>query len=553
VPIRAKGIPTALQIEAMEGETNPYYHSTQDTTAHIDLGYWVEQMKATAAIVAHLAIPATATTRTVLSLPSNGAGTTASVGPDGDLQTGYATVTLNSGTTPYSTAVFSYRRSGIVVSEVGVPASPPTMAARVFVDYRTNVPLGADTVNVYTGLALVNTGNGPADIRLLLRDLKGNSVSSGALQLASKRHLAKFIDQLAPEFVLPPGFPTATGFGSLGITSNQPLSILALRMTVNKRADVLLTSTVVADLSLPGVSTSSYFPQIADGGGYQTTLLFLNTANVPESGTVKFVDNSGSPLDVRLEGRLSPTSQYSYAIPPQGAFRLVTDGSASNITTGSAIVVPSEGPTPAGAGLFSYLPGGILVTESGIPCAASTVQARVFVDTANGHDTGLAIVNTSGGRESITLSVRGLDGQTAAGSGILTLSAGGHVARFVREVIDGGLPKEFKGVLDIFSNSSFAALTLRSLTNSRGDFLLTTFPVADVKVSAPAPIVFPQIAAGEGYRTEFVFLSTGAEAVGYMDYFGDKGSPIPIGVGPTPTCSNCTQDTGILNTWKGSR
>ncbi len=61
MPIRAKGIPTGLQIEARESETNPYYHSTQDTVAHMDLDYWTEQMEATAAIVAHLAIPVTST------------------------------------------------------------------------------------------------------------------------------------------------------------------------------------------------------------------------------------------------------------------------------------------------------------------------------------------------------------------------------------------------------------------------------------------------------------------------------------------------------------
>jgi hypothetical protein len=528
----------------MQGEKNPYYHSPQDTIAHMDLDYWTEQMKATVAIVAHLAISATATTQAILSLQSNGAGTTASIGPDGDLQPGYATVTLNSGTAPYGTALFSYTQNGIVVSEAGVPASPPTTSARIFVDYRTNVPLGADILNIYTGIAVVNMGSGAAEIRLMLKDLKGNSISSGSLQLASKRHLARFIDQLAPELVLPSDFPTANGFGSLGITSDQPLSILALRMTVNKRGDVLLTSTPIADLSSPLDSTSSYFPQVADGGGYQTTLLFLNTSNAQESGIVKFVDNSGSGLNVKLSGGGPAASQYYYKIPPEGALRLVTDGSASNVSTGSAILVPSEGSTPAGAGLFSHLPSGILVTETGIPAATSITQARICVDTSNGHDTGLALVNTSGGTESITLTAFGMDGQAAAGSGTLTIPANGHIARFVGQLIHGGLPQGFTGVLGISSNSSFAAMTLRSLTNSRGDFLLTTFPIADVNSSAPAPLVFPQIAAGGGYRTELVFLSTGAEVRGTINYLGDGGSPISVGGSNTTSCSTCTQDGG---------
>ncbi len=50
-----------LQIENyFEGERNPYYHTPQDSIAHMNLDYWLEQVKATVAIAAHLAIPVTA-------------------------------------------------------------------------------------------------------------------------------------------------------------------------------------------------------------------------------------------------------------------------------------------------------------------------------------------------------------------------------------------------------------------------------------------------------------------------------------------------------------
>jgi hypothetical protein len=69
----------------------------------------------------------------------------------------------------------------------------------------------------------------------------------------------------------------------------------------------------------------------------------------------------------------------------------------------------------------------------------------------------------------------------------------------------------FTGVLEISSIRPFAAVTLRSLNNGRGDFLMTTFPVADGARAAPSPIVFPQIADGGGYSTQFILLSaTGA-------------------------------------------
>ena len=84
------------------------------------------------------------------------------------------------------------------------------------------------------------------------------------------------------------------------------------------------------------------------------------------------------------------------------------------------------------------------------------------------------------------------DGITPAwtGSAEFALPLNGHAARFVSEAI-GGLPAGFTGVLEISSVDLFAALTLRSLTTSRGDLLLTTFPIADANQPSPTPIVFP--------------------------------------------------------------
>jgi hypothetical protein len=46
-----------LQIEDHWGDTYPYYHSPEDTIAHMTLDYWEEQIKATLVTAAHLAVP----------------------------------------------------------------------------------------------------------------------------------------------------------------------------------------------------------------------------------------------------------------------------------------------------------------------------------------------------------------------------------------------------------------------------------------------------------------------------------------------------------------
>ena len=120
------------------------------------------------------------------------------------------------------------------------------------------------------------------------------------------------------------------------------------------------------------------------------------------------------------------------------------------------------------------------------------------------------------------------DGSTPAGTSEgVDLNGNGHTARFVSELIPG-LPADFRGVLDMSSASSFVALTLRSLNNSRGNFLLTTFPIADATRPAPTPIVFPQIADGGGYLTEFILLSSDAASSTTLNFYGEDGASLPI-------------------------
>jgi hypothetical protein len=122
------------------------------------------------------------------------------------------------------------------------------------------------------------------------------------------------------------------------------------------------------------------------------------------------------------------------------------------------------------------------------------------------------------------------DGVTGIGTshGPLQLRANGHSAFFADGFI-AGLPAGFTGVLDIASSTPFAALTMRSLTNERSDFLLATFPVADMIVSAPAPIVFPQIADGGGYVTQFILIGAGGASSVTLNFYGEDGKPLVVG------------------------
>jgi hypothetical protein len=407
--------------------------------------------------------------------------------------------------------------------------------ARIFIDYRTGVTAipgrsESGAIDINTGLSVVNLGSATANVSYTLRTLGGYTLANGQGTITKGNHIACFINQLqqvaGTTFSLPPGFERNTQFGTLEISSDQPLSIVALRMTSNQRGDVLYTTTPVADMTQALTSTPIFFPQFADGGGYTTSLALLNTSSQTETGSLQILDSTGNPLLVNQFGG-SPNSTFQYSIPAGGAYRFQSDGLPATANVGWVRIIPdTSSMTPVGSGIFGYNPTNILVSESGIPSSVSTTHARVYVDLSGGHNVGLAIANIGSTSASITVNAYQTDGASGAGTswGALPLVPYGQTAKFADQLIEK-LPTGYRGVLEISSATPFAALTIRSLNNERSDFLMTAFPIADTDQTAPTPVVFPHLADGGGYVTEFILISGGAAANTTPGFYNDAGAP----------------------------
>jgi hypothetical protein len=142
----------------------------------------------------------------------------------------------------------------------------------------------------------------------------------------------------------------------------------------------------------------------------------------------------------------------------------------------------------------------------------------------------MAIAKVADADASITVHAFQKDGVTTAGisQGPFPLPANGYTAGFADYFI-AGLPEGFTGVLDINASTPFAALTLRSLVNEQDEFLMTTFPIADANQPAPSPIVFPQIADGGGYATQFILISHAEAFNTTLSFYSEDGMPLAIG------------------------
>jgi hypothetical protein len=147
------------------------------------------------------------------------------------------------------------------------------------------------------------------------------------------------------------------------------------------------------------------------------------------------------------------------------------------------------------------------------------------VDLSGNHNTGLAIGNIMNTASSIAINAFQMDGVTSVGTSPcpLPLAANGHYAKLVDQFI-AGLPAGFKGIIDIGPVTPLPALTIRSLTNERHDFLMTTFPIANANQAPPLPIAFPQIADGGGYVTQFILLSSAGQSSAILGLYDDTGT-----------------------------
>ncbi len=187
---------------------------------------------------------------------------------------------------PAGSLVFSYNKSGIRLTEAGVPAIAAGTAFRAYVE-------ASDAVQ--SGIALVNTSSNATSVRLELINLSGASISTTTISLAANAQLSKFLAEL-------PGFQTLSLpiQGLLRITSSTPIAVVGLRSRINERGDFLITTTppIPESTSAPA---ELFFPHFADAGGYTTQfILFSAGSRNSVNGTIRFFAQSGQSLDLKL-------------------------------------------------------------------------------------------------------------------------------------------------------------------------------------------------------------------------------------------------------------
>jgi hypothetical protein len=441
------------------------------------------------------------------SMPDRGMNSVVTAGAASGVEVGYARMSSGPEAAAAGLAIFGYRQSGVLISEAGVPASPPITQGRIAAE------TGPST---RTGLAIANPNPNPATLSFYFTDADGREVLTGTAFIPAGGQIAEFLNET--RFGGPAVFT-----GSFSFTSNVPVAVTALRGTTNERSEFLLTTLPVTDLSAPPVSGPALFPHFADGGGWTTRIMLVNPSAVTISGTMEFRSALGQPL-----------SAINYSIPPRSGRPFVTNGVGEAVNAGSVLITPAAGSvTPGGSLVFSFTRGGVRVTEAGVSLSAASTAFRLYAEASEqgSIQPGVAIANPSADNVTVTLDLIDANGATVR-SGRLTIGPNAQTAAFLSQIPGFEMLRlPFKGLLRISSGTPIAAAGLRGRYNERGDFLIAaTPPVPEGGASGSAELVFPHFADAGGYTTQFILFGRGAgpPVSGALRFFSQNGQSMGL-------------------------
>jgi hypothetical protein len=439
------------------------------------------------------------TDRSISSVVTQGGSTEA--------QAGYARVADFSGSAaaPSGLAILSYRQNGVVVSEAAVPASKLIAQGRVYAETNSAVE---------SGIAIANPNSDPSVVSFTFVDETGQTVSSGSTTIPANGQVAGFLN--GDPFGGPSGFS-----GTFTFKASKSVAALALRGFLNERSDLIWTTVPVLDLgSSPGTASPAVFPDFAAGGGWETQIALVNPADTPISGTLRFADPAGQPV-----------SNLDYAIPARSAQTFFTPAAGDAVRTGTVAIVPSANTAmPGGSLILSYTKSNVRVSQAGVPVAVAGNAFRLYAEASDSTQSGIAVMNTSPSSASVRLELMDLSGASLAGTTI-TLGGNAQLAAFLTEIPGlQSLSLPIQGSLRITSTSPIAVLGLRSRSNERGDFLITTTPPIAENDSPAQELFFPHFVDSGGYSTQFILFNgiTGRSVNGTLRFFSQSGEPLSL-------------------------
>jgi hypothetical protein len=445
------------------------------------------------------------------AVPARGGFTATTQGGTGAQTVGYARVQPTGFGSPSGLAIFSFRQNNILVSEAAVPASTLITTGRIFAEVGNRID---------TGIAIANPNSTATTVTYFFTDASGQNGNTGSFTIPANGQIAAFLDQA-------PFFGGSSILGSFTFSASQSVAVIALRGFTNERNEFLITTLPVADLGVSAGTDPILFAHYADGGGWTTEIVLVNTTDSNMSGTAQFAG---------LQSR-------SYSIAPRSAVKIATPGTAPSTLAGAAQVTPSaDSRTPSGVAVFSFKNAGVTVTEAGVPATRLGNAFRLYAENSGvdgqpgSIQTGIALANPTSTSALVTFELTTITGVSTGLGGSMVLPGNGQASMFLGQIQGfGGIPNPFQGVLRVSTTlpGGISVAGLRGRYNERRDFLITTTqPTNESVPNTGAEQFFPHFVDGGGYTTQFILFngSTDQSTAGVVRFLTQSGQPLSLGV-----------------------
>ena len=407
------------------------------------------------------------------------------------LARGWARATC-SGPVQASLLFRGYNSEGMPVAEAGVNAA--TVPATRFVTFAEQ---GEDQFG--TGVAYANPSpNISVPVTFTARDAAGEVLASVVRTLLPGGHDAHDMAEL---------FGLSSFSGSIEVTSTEPIFSLSL----NFEAAPVFSSLPPGELDAAAQgSTTYYFPHLAVGASWQTTITYINYSREEVTCQTDFISDHGSPLMVSF-AELGMVVSRTDVLPPGGSVHQETDVDLSAPLARGWALATCSGPVQASLLFRGYNSEGMPVAEAGVN--AATVAATRFVTFAEqgeGKDgTGVAYANPFFTSALVTFTARDADGEVLAIEDLM-LPPNGHGAQNMPTLFD---LSSFTGSLEVTSTVPIVSLSL----NFEAAPVFSSLPPGDIPGEMLAPTdeaAFNDLFVGKrattNYQTVYVdFVSPG--------------------------------------------
>lgn len=286
---------------------------------------------------------------------------------------------------------------------------------------------------------------------------------------------------------------------------------------------------------LPALAEVQIIPQVADGGGWSTTIVLSNKTTTSQNVTLNFhraLPEANGTTEPWTPPFLENVSLPTLTLAAGSSLFLHTPGTSGTLSQGWAEL-------NAAAGVAGYA----IFTSQGQDATAPAVSAasRILVpfDNTSGLVTAVAVANPNASAETIQVNIKTSDGATSTGA-LPQMPAGGHRAFVLPDLFAETRGK--RGLAEFYvTPGSFSIIALRfnptTAFTSAPVYPQTGAPVIGAVVTnAPASPqrtqVIAQVADGSNWSTTIVLTNTtNAHLTGALNFrtsvTGGGGATMP--------------------------